>query len=220
MVTVAITHGHIHILAYLLTLYSRGGGIECDPVIEAILNNPDVQVMTLVHNHSPRSIYYTFNSGETLLSTACRRCQYRSQSDPFMSKMLPLIHYLLDNGVSPAKHVHDRFRGDSALLPAVQSSLPIDVIEKMIRCGAVVGVEEFGEAVGGKRIDVLGLFMEKGVFGGISYTELCDVARERANGDVNGEIGRLVKRGLGGGCGEIGGIYACPGCVFLGVYSG
>lgn len=197
MVTVAITHGNIHILSYLLTLYSRGGGwIECIPVIEAILNNPDVRVMTLIHNHSPRSIHYIFDSGETFLSTACRRCQYRSQTDPFMSKMLPLIHYLLDNGASPAEHVYDGFHGDGALLPAVQSSLPFEVIEKMIRLGAVVGVEEFGEAVGGKRIDVIRLFMKKGVFVRVLYAGLCDVARQRANGDVDGEIVGLVERGV------------------------
>lgn len=111
-----------------------------------------------------------------------------------MSKMFPLIHHLLDNDTSPVKHVYDGFHEDSALLPAVQSSLPIDIIEKMIRRGAVVGVEEFGEAVGGKRVDVLRLFMEKGVFGGVSYTRLCNVARERANGDVDGEIVGLVER--------------------------
>lgn len=75
MVTVAITYGHIHLLSYLLTLYSRGGGgIEYIPVIEAILNNPDVRVMAPIHNHSPRSIHYIFDPG---LSTACRQCQYR-----------------------------------------------------------------------------------------------------------------------------------------------
>lgn len=110
--------------------------------------------------------------------------------------MLPLIHYLLDNGASPAEHVYDGFHRDSALLPAVQSSLPIDVIEKMIRCAAVVGVEEFGEAVGGKRVDVLRLFMENRVFGGVSYMGLCDIARERANGDVDGEIVGSVERGV------------------------
>ncbi|ODM21176.1 hypothetical protein SI65_04229 [Aspergillus cristatus] len=200
MVTIAITHGHIHILSYLLTLYSRGGGIECYPIIEAILDNPDVEMMRLVHNHSPRSIHYIFDSGETFLSMACRRCQYRSHSDNFMARMLALVHYLLDNGASPAEHVYEqRFRGDGALLPAVRSRLPIDVIEKMVKCGAVVDVEVFGEAVGGRRVDVLGLFLRKGKFGdgvGGNLKGLCDVARERGNGDVDGVVVGFVERGV------------------------
>lgn len=51
------------------TLLSQGGYIECDPIIEPVLDNPDVEMMRLVHNHSPRSIHYIFDFGETLLST-------------------------------------------------------------------------------------------------------------------------------------------------------
>lgn len=38
--------------------------------------------------------------------------------------------------------------------------------------------------------------MEKGVLGGVSYTGLREVARERANGDVDGSVVGLVERGV------------------------
>lgn len=117
------------------------GNIGCDQTVRTIIDYPNIEILKLLQAHTPNIVNHEFNPLQTFLTETCRGdWQYGS---PANDKTLPLMHYLLENGADPKE---GSWNGCGALYSALGFSWPLEIMDKMIHKGAVVGILVFDEA--------------------------------------------------------------------------
>lgn len=187
MVTTAIANSHSLIVSYILSIYSTGD-ISCAPIVQGIIDHPNLEIMDLVYRHSPDIINFEFDPLRTFLTEACRGPQLPTSPLP-NDQSIALVQYLLHHGAAPNE---GSLGGCGALLPAIEAEwVPIEVMEQMLVQGAIVGLLVFGAAIEKRRADVLELFFEKARFSR-------DLNREKMleKAGSNGEIISVVESGM------------------------
>ena len=147
MITSAVLHGQSSILALILKTYPAVK-LNGQSILEAALSNPQLETFKLLHAHSPTILNYEFDALNTsLLMEACRN------GDP----LLPT--YLLDNGADTNE---GGFPGMGPLFYAVTFEQPLDVIVKMLDCGAVVTNAVVNAAIGKQRYNAIVILLQRG----------------------------------------------------------
>ncbi|KAL4915099.1 hypothetical protein BDW62DRAFT_189236 [Aspergillus aurantiobrunneus] len=87
LVTAAISHSHVPMVAHLLSTHPNGH-IDTEDVISAILQHPNIEIMNLVHSHSPGAVNFEFNPHRHLPGRSLPRglpdriCCPQSQHNP------------------------------------------------------------------------------------------------------------------------------------------
>ena len=140
MVTAAVAHKQPAVVASLLTTY-RSVHIDRSSILEAVLTNPHLPTLEVLHAHTPSIVNFQFqDTHTTLLMEACRT------GDPF----LPLC--LLRLGADPSEC---DYSGVGPLAYAMKFSQPFDVIEMMVDHGANITHSALEEAVHRKSSEML-----------------------------------------------------------------
>lgn len=175
LVTVAISHANVAVISYLLSIYTVGD-ISCEEIASALIQHSNLEIMSLLYNHSPEIVNLEMDPHRTFLTEACRGPQDSAIS------ILPLLHYLLDNGADPRE---GGLGASGALLPALESKQPLEIIEKMLRCGASVNILVFRTAARMKRVDALRSFFEAGRFSSVLLPgKMLEIARESKDAEI------------------------------------
>ncbi|KAJ4391055.1 hypothetical protein N0V93_004669 [Gnomoniopsis smithogilvyi] len=162
MITAAIAGKQTSMISFLLSYFS-GYPAEwpesrrqsqkpisfTSSIVLAVLDNPDVETLSVLCDYDPGIVNFEFNDHTTFLSQACQR-------DP--EKIGPLIHFLVSHGAD----MQGGWRLDWNLLPAIRGGQHLDVVEAMVAKGAKMDYSAALAAVCAKRADVLQLILEKG----------------------------------------------------------
>ena len=181
-----IIHEHVPILCYLLTMHPQME-LDYEKVARAIVDHPNLEIMKIIHAHHPNIVNLEFNTIETFLTEACCGGQ---RHKPYTNMTVPLVHYLLDHGADP---IEGCFAGCGALYPALESSLPLEIIVKMVQKGGVVNRPVLTMAMKKKRLDALEFFVQKA---GFSCHYSIDQILEDARKSEDKEVMSVVTAGV------------------------
>ncbi|KAF7585395.1 hypothetical protein BBP40_011032 [Aspergillus hancockii] len=180
MVATAITHKQTAIVAFVLSVYSVGS-VSCDLIVQALIEHPCLETMNLLHKHSPDIVNFKFVSLRTFLTEACRGPQPATATATYHTR-LALLRFLIDHGASPSE---GGFGGSGALLPAVDLSMPLEIIDKMLIRGALPNTHVVSAAIQKRQLNVLRLFFERARFAStLSPLKVLDDARRCEDPDI------------------------------------
>lgn len=181
LLTAAINHDQATVVSYLLSIYTVGD-ISCEEIASAIIHHPNLEIMHFLYSHSPDIVNLEMDPHRTFLTEACRGPQGSVSSDSKQESALLLLHFLLDHGADPRE---GGLGASGALLPALESAQPLEIIEKILRCGASVNILVFWTAVRMERVDALRSFFEKGLFTSVlSSGKMLEIARESKEAEI------------------------------------
>lgn len=181
-----ITHEHVPILCYLLTMHPQTD-LDYEIVARAIIDHPNLEIMKILHAHHPNFVNLEFNPFQTYLTEAC----YGGWGcESYTNMTISLVHYLLDNGADPQIGC---FAGCGALYVALESSQPLEIIVKMVQKGGWVDRLVLFMAMKKKRLDSLEFFFQKAMF---SSCYPIDKILEDAQKSEDKEVMSVVKAGV------------------------
>jgi len=131
LIVAAVRHARSSTLALILKTYPTAN-LHRQDILDAAVANPNLETFKLLHAYSPSIVNFEFDSRNTsVLMESCRG------GNP----LLP--NYLLDNGADPNE---GGFPGAGPLFYAVQFSQPLEVVKKMVDCGAMITKAVLSEA--------------------------------------------------------------------------
>lgn len=181
LLTAAINHDQVAVVSYLLSIYTVGD-ISCEEIASAIIHHPNLETMHFLSSHSPDIVNLEMDPHRTFLTEACRGPQGSVSSDSKRESVLPLLHFLLDHGADPRE---GGLGASGALLPALESAQPLEIIEKILRCGASVNILVFSTAVRMERVDALRSFFRTALFSpALSSGKMLEIARESKDAEI------------------------------------
>ncbi|CAI7580886.1 unnamed protein product [Penicillium pancosmium] len=166
LLTAAINHDQATVVSYLLSIYTVGD-ISCEQIASAIIHHPNLEIMQFLYSHSPDIVNLEMDPHRTFLTEACRGPQGSVSSDSKQESALLLLHFLLDHGADPRE---GGLGASGALLPALESAQPLEIIEKILRM---------------ERADALRSFFGKGLFSSVlSSGKMLEIARESKDAEM------------------------------------
>lgn len=122
LVIAALENKQHFVLEYLLKIYPELD-VEHDAILLSAFVNPDLKCIEVLHTHCPSIVNFEFQSHSSAIIEALRA--------PDTS----IATYLLDNGADPNE---GGLGAMGPLFHAIIWDKPLEIIQKMVECGAIV----------------------------------------------------------------------------------
>ncbi|KAL8717364.1 MAG: hypothetical protein Q9225_005383 [Loekoesia sp. 1 TL-2023] len=172
----AILHKKSSLLEYLLKCFPHID-LTGDVLLEAALQNPDLDTFRVIHSHNSGVVNHEYNPIRNILMESC------CGGDPLIPS------YLLDHGVNPE---YGGLGGHGGPLDyAVQHGQPIEIIKKMVEHGAYIRGRHQCMALYLRRLDVLELLLARGSYD--PHGKLLEQARETGDTTIIAMVEKRAK---------------------------
>ncbi|KAJ8118449.1 hypothetical protein OPT61_g582 [Boeremia exigua] len=150
MLVAAITHGHVDVVSLILRTYSGRNVQFTSETIEALLHHPNLDILQTLYEYDPFIVSFEWDGHtDTFVTKACAQPP---------NKITPLLLWLIEHDADLEGGHFPR-----TLCNAIFGDQTLGVIEAMVNKGAQVSTLAMRQAVVCERIDVMNLFVSRGM---------------------------------------------------------